>query len=404
MLKYDVAREYSIYCDTDSKWVSGHSVGVPTECFEATGHTVSTTKKPMLHVKSVEMLQHDTTQSGSSIMNFTKIETLRIKSDLLAADDFRLRKKHNSIMRYKSPSHPAVLFGMHAMTSPEQGDDCINLYVGKHTVVGVLAAVGGCGDYVVHVMNPPVNSIAEVYTGYEISLNTGYAEQVTTIDTTGAYATLTQGEYVTINSAENLSRYYLWIDTTGDCLTGDPQVADAEGFPVDVSAATDDAEVAAAFEAALATIVKYTDFTTSTTANVVTVTNANSGPADSPTSTVQNVAVAVTTAGLLGDIDMLGDVVDVNTALMKIRTEKRLKKAYPAYTTRVLIHRHVIKDLHMGSVGGSHTYGEFQVGSMYFPAGTVCHIEYANVHPEDCFMYVDMEWGEGAQDLGTITE
>jgi hypothetical protein len=402
MRKYDVARRYAIYCDTDAKWVDGYSVDVPNTCYDNVAHTVSTTKNPRLLVESAESIQYDTTSTGTSIMNFTKLETLRIRDDLLPIGDFRLRHNRVSAMRYVSPAHPSVMFGMHTMTSPEQGDDYINLYVGYQSLLGVLQASLVVGDSVIQVYNNPVNSIASIYTGYEVMLNTGYVHQVTTITTTGAFATLTNGQYLVIYCANNYSAYYVWFDTTGDHTTGNPNLANKTGLVANVSTATSDGDVAAAIAAALLTMQRFTEFTTSVSGNVVTVTNTRTGPSTTPTTTMTNVAIAVTSAGALGDIESLGDVTDVNTSLMKIRTERRTTKAYAAYTTRVLVHRHVVRNLHMGNIGGPHTYGEFQQGSMFFPPNTQCLVTYTNTHTEDCFLYVDIEWGEGSQNLGTI--
>ena len=402
MKKYDVARRFAIYCDTDAKWTDGYSVGVPTTCFENAAHTVSTVKNPRLLVDTVDVMQHDTTEYGTSIMNHTKITTLPLQDDAQYAIDGSHVLKANtaSSMVYISPAHPSALFGMHALSGPDQADDSIDLYVAKDTILGVLASPVAEDDHVIHVMNPPYNSIASVYTGYEIGLRTTTPE-VSTITTTGAFATLTQGEYLVLYAALNAAGCYAWIDTAGDGTTGDPAPANLTGIAVNVSAAANDGDVALAFKTAIDASAY---FSATVSGNVCTVTNASTGPATDVTSGVGNVAVAVALQGSASPIDWYDEVDDINTSLMKIRMHEAATKAYSAYTTVVYVQRRVVKNLRLGTHGGLHTFGQFQLGSMLFPPATPCYITYTSRHPEDCYQYVDLEWGEGTQDLGTITE
>lgn len=409
MLKYDVARRYRIYCDTDAKWVEGYSATVPTACFDNPAHSVSTTKNPQLLVDSVELLQHDTTAMGVTVANATKVTTLRLRDDSLAADDFRLHKKRTSSMVWVSPAHPCTLYGIHTNSDISQADDCLNLYSGpqgKNSLLGVLATAAAPHDTVIHIANPPANSVAAVYTGFNIGLclAAGAAvAQVCTVNTTGAYATLTQGEYFTIYGGGHLRRaYYVWMDTAGDETMGDPLPLGFAPIAVDVSAAASDVDVAAAIQAALDGEVA---FSASRSGNIVTVTNAEGGQAPAINNsgpTIQNVAVATTTPGANPVIDWIGEVADVNTALMKLRLDSELRKVYPAWTTRVYTNRQIVKGLFPGT-GGQHTFGELQLGSMSMVPNTPCTIEYTNNHMGDCFMYVDLEYGEGCQNLGTIT-
>ena len=142
-----------------------------------------------------------------------------------------------------------------------------------------------------------------VYTGQISTTNTGAAAtaEVFTIDTTGAFATSTQGEYFVIYSANDATGYYVWNDTAGNGTTGDPAPPGLTEIAVDTSTATNDAQIATAIHLAIDALG---DFSAPVpVGNVVTVTNAATGPTtnvNNSTATLdpwQNIAVAVTTQG-----------------------------------------------------------------------------------------------------------
>lgn len=133
-----------------------------------------------------------------------------------------------------------------------------------------------------------------------------------------AAASITSGQYFTLNSANDATGYYVWFNKNS--AGGNPLVLGKTPIEVVISTGNTDAQVAAALNTALSTI---SDFTASQLLNKVTVTNTAIGP----TTNAANVnvggtfSISVLTQGL-GAINNY--VVDTENLTLSI---KRLDKA-----------------------------------------------------------------------------
>jgi len=118
-------------------------------------------------------------------------------------------------------------------------------------------------------------------------------EEVTEI-TTDSFANTDDTGYIFLNSARDERKYYIWFDKGS---TVDPALTDRIGIKVEIKTGDTDAQVATRLSSALNLVA---DFTASSAAEVVTVTNIKNGnttDASIPVALTNNWAVSVATQG-----------------------------------------------------------------------------------------------------------
>lgn len=143
--------------------------------------------------------------------------------------------------------------------------------------------------------------------------------------------------------------------------------------------------------------------------NVVAVLASASSIGDdeftiTPSSTVAQLYTGMEIAFLPsgGSIERLGEIIDVDTTNDIIKLDTTAANAYSAGTTSVLLSIHVVKDVKLGHVDGSHRFGDFSPGSTILPAETEVTVTYQNNHPQDETVSVYLEMGYGSQNIGLI--
>lgn len=130
--------------------------------------------------------------------------------------------------------------------------------------------------------------------------------EVTDVTITGTPA---DGDSILLSSSSNEREYYVWFDLVGDS-SGDPDVAGAIGYRIDISDTPTNDQIASRIETALVDVV---DFSLSVTTNVITITHTNNGYTDGVRAglALTNVTIALpSTAGTgeLSGTDEGGDV------------------------------------------------------------------------------------------------
>jgi hypothetical protein len=119
-------------------------------------------------------------------------------------------------------------------------------------------------------------------------------QQVVTFTCVADVANSLNGKYITINSANNYNKYYIWYKTSGGS-TSDPAVSGRTGIKVYVN--TGETATNVAIKTAHAVAQYIFDFTaTSSTTNVI-ITNTLQGYADNGAIGTSGFTVALTTAG-----------------------------------------------------------------------------------------------------------
>lgn len=116
-------------------------------------------------------------------------------------------------------------------------------------------------------------------------------EQVTSV-TTVAASSLTTGDYWLINSANDVTEYYVWYNI--DAAGGNPAPTGKTGVEVAIASTDTADQVAAATRLALDAL---NDFSASVSTNVVTVTNATAGTATDASDVNTTFTIATTTTG-----------------------------------------------------------------------------------------------------------
>lgn len=124
------------------------------------------------------------------------------------------------------------------------------------------------------------------------TFQTGVAE-VTSITCVADVADSLNGKYFTINSALNVTPYYVWFKTSGGA-TSDPAPANKTGVRVDISTGATAAQVATAVQEALDAL---SDFTATVLSTTATVTNANKGIATNAADVNTTFTITTTTQG-----------------------------------------------------------------------------------------------------------
>lgn len=274
MTDYVDVYQWRYYCDTEAAWIDDFSEHKPMVCKNDAGHTLSTTKHSQRVIQNVDQRPIDQKSTEPTNAGYARLYTLRIKDD--NRTDFKLLGNTVSTMTYTTQKYPMALYGMRATSTNLQAPDSVDLWVNRDTAAGVLAVAATAGDDTFTLMNPPVNSVAGLFTGFEIALSDG---------------------------------------------------------------------------------VKF---------------------------------------------ERLGEIIDVDTANMKIKVDTPCVNNYAAYTTACLVSVHVVKDLYLGTISTDHSFGSFTQKSTVFPPETVCTIQYTNNHPQDAELTVYMESGYGSQNLGLI--
>lgn len=155
-------------------------------------------------------------------------------------------------------------------------------------------------------------------------------------DVTCVIAGLADGEYFTLNGANDYDKYYVWYDVTGTAV--DPAVAGRTGIKVRVEAGDTNAEVALKTQAIL--LGYETDFHVTRSSNVLTITNTFEGYATDATVGTSPFTVSVTTQGvgenvankeiLLSNVDSPAQAID-ETARSFTRIVNRQTSSTPVY-------------------------------------------------------------------------
>lgn len=118
--------------------------------------------------------------------------------------------------------------------------------------------------------------------------------EITEVDTVADVANSLNGTYFLLNSANDITSYYVWYKTSGGVET-DPSLSGKIGIRVDIVTGDSANTVAIKTRDSIAAIVS--DFTTSASANTVTITNVNEGYADAATSGTSGFTITVTQVG-----------------------------------------------------------------------------------------------------------
>lgn len=150
-----------------------------------------------------------------------------------------------------------------------------------------------------------LNMIAEVGSGTtpKITITNGTitntysfvigVEQIITVTTVADVSGNLAGKYFKFYSADNQTTYYAWYNVSGS--GADPAIAGATGIRINLVTNDSANNVAAKTSNAIGSYL--TDFTSSVSANVITITNNNEGLTNSPTANTSGFTVAVATSG-----------------------------------------------------------------------------------------------------------
>lgn len=133
-----------------------------------------------------------------------------------------------------------------------------------------------------------------------------------------AAASITTGQYFTINAADDSTMYYAWFNKDG--AGGDPMVAGKTPIAIAISTGDTDAQVASAVQAAIDAL---SDFDAIVSTNVVTVTNTTAGDATDAANVNVGGSFAITTT-VQGSGEANHYIVDTENLTLSI---KRLDKA-----------------------------------------------------------------------------
>lgn len=123
--------------------------------------------------------------------------------------------------------------------------------------------------------------------------------EVTEVDTVADAANSLNGTYFLLNSASDVTQYYVWYKTSGGTET-DPAVPGKIGIRVDIVTGDTANEVAIKTRDAIAAVVA--DFITSATTNKVTITNVDEGYTTAATDGTTGFTITVTQIGRGEDV------------------------------------------------------------------------------------------------------
>lgn len=134
--------------------------------------------------------------------------------------------------------------------------------------------------------------------------------QVTQVTTVADASNSLAGTYFTIDNANDITQYYVWYNVSGNGL--DPSIAGLTPIRVNINT-NDTANTVATNTGAAITAQAGTDFTTSVTTNVLTITNSLEGPSTNATPGTSGFTVSITTTGVSGNIiTSIGSITGIN--------------------------------------------------------------------------------------------
>jgi hypothetical protein len=163
------------------------------------------------------------------------------------------------------------------------GDD-INL-AGFTTSVGTIN-----GEQTISTLFPAFATTGTTTTG---------AFQTTQVTTVADVSNSLAGTYFTINSANNVTQYYVWYSVSGNGFA--PPLSGFTGIQVNI--ATNDTAATVALNTGVAiTAIAGSDFTTGVLSNVLTITNSAQGAATPATPATSGFAIVTTLGGVAGNV------------------------------------------------------------------------------------------------------
>jgi hypothetical protein len=142
-------------------------------------------------------------------------------------------------------------------------------------------------------------TISTLFPAFSTTGNTNSgSNQVTTVTTVADVSNSLAGAYFTINSANNVTQYYVWYQVSGNGFA--PSLPGFTGIQVNLNTNDTAASVASKTGVAI-TAIAGTDFTTGVVTNVLTITDSAQGPATPASPATSGFAISSTT-GVAGNV------------------------------------------------------------------------------------------------------
>jgi len=243
--------------------------------------TVDYIDKKVSHVQ----FKDEITGSDSSVAEVQTVKCVAVSGNITAADYFFLYSATDATkyhVWYKvggSGTDPAPAGSTAVLVTVGGTDTDAQVATATQTAIDALAdftAAVNTDTITVTITNVDKGSTTDVANGVGLT-EFAYNKEVATVlcvEQTGNIASAGAGDYITLYSASNTTKYHVWYFVTGGSNT-DPAPAGSTGVQVTIASAAADTAVASATATAIDNL---TDFVATVSTATVTITNATAGP------------------------------------------------------------------------------------------------------------------------------